>query len=41
MHPKSADGIANSTEPDQTAPSNLIWGVHCLLKVINQILSKY
>ena len=25
MHPKDADGIANSVDPDQTARSSLIW----------------
>ena len=25
MHPKDADGMANNVEPDQTAPSCLIW----------------
>ena len=25
MHPKDAEGIANSVDPDQTARSSLIW----------------
>ena len=25
MHPKDADGIANSTDPDQTASSEAVW----------------
>ena len=35
MHPKDADGMANSVDPDQTAPkkqSDL--GLHCLLRPI-------
>ena len=32
MHPKDADGIANSVNPDQTAPPSLEsdLGLHCL-----------
>ena len=25
MHPKSADGMANSVDPDQTAPLGAVW----------------
>ena len=25
MHPKDADGIANSVDPDQTAPLGAVW----------------
>ena len=25
MHPKDADGMANSVEPDQTASSEAVW----------------
>ena len=25
MHPKDADGIANSVDPDQTASSEAVW----------------
>ena len=25
MHPKDADGIANSVDPDQTAPVGAVW----------------
>ena len=25
VHPKDVDGIANSVDPDQTAPLDLIW----------------
>ena len=41
---KDTDGIANSVDPDQTAPKSLIWvcikeqsdlGLHCLHKPIS------
>ena len=25
MHPKDAEGIANSVDPDQTAPLGVVW----------------
>ena len=25
MHPKDAEGIANSVDPDQTAPAGAVW----------------
>ena len=25
MHPKNAEGIANSVDPDQTAPLGAVW----------------
>ena len=28
MHPKDAAGIANSVDPDQTAPLGLLWYIH-------------
>ena len=30
MHPKAADGIANTVDPDQTAPSEADPFIHCL-----------
>ena len=30
MHPKDAEGIANSVDPDQTAPLGADLGLHCL-----------
>ena len=35
MHPKDADGMANSVDPDQTASSEAVClGLHCLLRPI-------
>ena len=36
MHPKDADGMANSVDPDQTASSKKQsdLGLHCLLRPI-------
>ena len=35
MHPKDADGMANSVDPDQTASSEQSdLGLHCLLRPI-------
>ena len=32
MHPKDADGMANSVDPDQTGPNEQsALGLHCLL----------
>ena len=31
MRPKDADGMANSVDPDQTAPEQSDQGLHCLL----------
>ena len=31
MHPKDADGIANSVGPDQTAPLGAVWAGSALL----------
>ena len=30
MHPKDAEGVANSVDPDQTAPKEQSLGLHCL-----------
>ena len=30
VHPKDADGMANSVDPDQTAPEQSDPGLHCL-----------
>ena len=30
MHPKDADGIANSVDPDQTAPLGAVWSGYAL-----------
>ena len=32
MCPKDADGVANSVDPDHTAPSDL--GLHCLPRTV-------
>ena len=39
MHPKDADGMANSVDPDQTASEEAVQkqsdlGLHCLLRPI-------
>ena len=35
MHPKDADGMVNSVDPDQTAPQEQSdQGLHCLLRPI-------
>ena len=34
MHPKDADGMANSVDPDQTASKQSGLGLHCLLRPI-------
>ena len=31
MHPKDAEGIANSVDPDQTAPLGAVWSGSALL----------
>ena len=31
MHPKDAEGIANSVAPDQTAPLGAVWSVSALI----------
>ena len=30
MHPKDADGMANSVDPDQTASSEAVWSLSAL-----------
>ena len=30
MHPKDAEGIANSVDPDQTAPLGAVWSLSAL-----------
>ena len=32
MHPKDAEGIANSLDPDQTAPGSALFAQTCLSK---------
>ena len=34
MHPKDADGIANSEDPDQTAPLGAVWSGSALFAQI-------
>ena len=35
MHPKEEDGMANSVDPDQTAPESDL-GLHCLPRPVFQ-----
>ena len=36
MHPNDADGMANSVDPDQTAPHQSDLGLHCLLRPVRK-----
>ena len=38
MHPKDAEGIANSVDPDQTAPLGALFSQTCLSENLGKLL---
>ena len=41
MHPKDADGMANSVDPDQTASSEAVWSWSALFAETYLHVSQY
>ena len=37
MHPKDAEGIANSVDPDQTAPGSALFAQTCLSEKLGKL----